>query len=151
MVFGKAYQKHLDAYKRPDGAPMNARVVFADPGYARTAGMTRWITRGSLLGLLFYLLLYVFTWLFLKSADMAAQSVLFAIMEARFGREPGGKLVKECMEVDFARKDIDDEAAAKELWEATDKLIEKTEKADAQRRARGEEGAGEKRAGEAGG
>ena len=32
MVFGHAFQKHLDAYKRPDGLPMNARVIFVDPG-----------------------------------------------------------------------------------------------------------------------
>ncbi len=136
MVFGRAFQKHLDAAERPDGVPNNAHVVFADPGYARTAGMTRWLTRGSVLGLLVYLLLYPLAWLLLKSADMASQSVLFAAMESRLAREPGGQLVKECIEVDPARKDIDDEAVAKELWEASDQLVEKTEKADAQKRAR---------------
>src|SRR3569833_3448084 len=136
MVFGRAFQKHLDSYKRPDELPMPARVVFADPGYARTAGMTRWLTRGSLLGLLFYLFIYPLVWLLLKRPEMGAQSILFAAMEARFCREPGGKLVKECMDMDFARRDLDDEKIAKELWEATVKLFEKTEKAEALRRAK---------------
>jgi len=136
MVFGRAFQKHLDAYKRPDSLPMNARVVFVDPGYARTAGMVRWLTRGSLLGLLAYLALYLVPWLVLKSADMAAQSILHAAMEEALGRGAGGRLVKECIEVDFARREVDDEAAAKELWEASDALIERTEKKAAERRAR---------------
>jgi len=135
LVFGRAFQKHLDAHKRPDGLPTNTRVVFADPGYARTPGMVRWLTRGSLLGLATYLVLYLVPWLVLKSADMGAQSILHAAMDEALGRGPGGRLIKECAEVDFARKEVDDEAVAKELWEASDGLIERTEKAAAKRRA----------------
>ena len=54
-IFGLAFQKHLDAYKRPDGMPVNARVVFVNPGYSRTPGMRRWLTRGTLWGLALYL------------------------------------------------------------------------------------------------
>lgn len=136
MVFAKAYQKHLDAYKRPDGLPMNSRVVLVDPGLARTPGTRRWLTRGSLFGLLFYLVFYMFAWLLLKSPDMAAQTLLYATMEGSLGRGPGGKLVKECMEVDCARKDVDDEAVAKKLWESSDKLIERAEKEQAIKRAK---------------
>ncbi|KAK4043402.1 hypothetical protein C8A01DRAFT_43711 [Parachaetomium inaequale] len=136
MVFAKAYQKHLDAYKRPDQLPMTARVVLVDPGLARTPGMRRWLTRGSLWGLLVYVVLYFFAWLFLKSPTMAAQSLLFAAMESSLVRLPGGRLFKECMEVDCARKDVDDEEVAKKLWEASDKLIERVEKQQAVKRAR---------------
>jgi NAD(P)-dependent dehydrogenase (short-subunit alcohol dehydrogenase family) len=135
MVFGRAFQKHLDAYKRPDGMPMNARVVLVDPGYARTPGMTRWLTRGSLLGLLGYMIFYIFAWLLLKSPYMAAQSLLYAAMEGSLGRGAGGRLIKECMEVDTARKDVDDEEVAKKLWESSDSLIEKIEKQEAVKRA----------------
>lgn len=148
MVFAEAFQKHLDAYKRPDGLPMNARVVLVDPGFARTPGMRRWLTRGWLLGLVFYVSFYVFFWLFLKSAKMGAQSILFAALDGSFGRGPGGKFVKECMEVDFARTDIRDEEVAKKLWEASDKLIEVTEKKAAAGRARAKKDE-EKRAKEA--
>jgi NAD(P)-dependent dehydrogenase (short-subunit alcohol dehydrogenase family) len=136
MTFGQSFQKHLDAYKRPDQLPMNARVVFVDPGFTRTPGMRRWLTRGSLWGLCVYLFCYMFAWLFLKSPTMGAQSILYAAMEASLGRGPGGKLIKECMEVDFARKDVIDDEVAKTLWESSDKLIEKAEKEQAARRAK---------------
>jgi NAD(P)-dependent dehydrogenase (short-subunit alcohol dehydrogenase family) len=127
MVFGQAYQKHLDAYKRPDQLPMNSRVIFVDPGLARTPGMRRWLSRGTVWGLVIYTATYFLSWLFLKSAEMGAQCILYATMESSLGRGPGGKLVKECMEVDLARTDIKDEEVAKKLWETSDKLIEKTE------------------------
>lgn len=136
MVFAKAYQKHLDAYKRPDQLPMTARVVLVDPGLARTPGMRRWLTRGSLWGLLFYLIFYFFAWLFLKSPEMAAQSLLYAVMEGSLVSVPGGRLIKECMQVDCARTDVDDEKVAKQLWESSDKLIERVEKLQAVKRAK---------------
>ncbi|KAH8889814.1 NAD(P)-binding protein [Thozetella sp. PMI_491] len=149
MVFAQAFQKHLDAYKRPDGLPMNTRVILADPGFTRTPGMRRWLTRGSLFGLLLYMLFYFVFWFFLKSPSMGAQSILFAALESGLGRGEGGRFIKECMEVDFARKDIKDDEMAKKLWEASDKLIEKTEKESASKRAR-EKKEQEKRAKEAG-
>ncbi|KAI1337409.1 short chain dehydrogenase/ reductase [Xylariaceae sp. FL0016] len=135
MVFGQAYQKHLDAYERPDKLPSNARVVFVDPGYTRTPGMRRWLTRGSIDRLALYLLGYAFPWFLLKSPEMGAQSILYAVMESALGRGSGGKFIKECIEVDFARHDVKDEAVAKQLWESSDKLIEKTEKEQAALRA----------------
>lgn len=135
MTFALAFQKHLDSYKRPDELPMNAKVVLVDPGFAKTPGMRRWLTRGSLWGLLVYLLSYVLMWFFLKPPLMAAQSILWAAFEGRVVRDKGGKLVKECMEVDFARRDVDDEEVAKKLWESSDKLIETVEKQAATKRA----------------
>jgi len=115
---------------------MTARVVLVDPGLARTPGMRRWLTRGSLWGLLFYLIFYVFAWLFLKSPEMAAQSLLYAVMEGSLVSVPGGRLIKECMQVDCARTDVDDEKVAKQLWESSDKLIERVEKLQAVKRAK---------------
>jgi hypothetical protein len=40
------------------------------------------------------------------------------------------------MEVDYARKDVDDEEMAKKLWESSDKLIERAEKEAAIKRAK---------------
>jgi hypothetical protein len=57
-------------------------------------------------------------------------------MDGSLGRSAGAKLIKECMEVDFARKDVDDETVAKRLWESSDKLIERVEKELAAKRAR---------------
>lgn len=135
MTFAQAFQKHLDSYKRPDELPMSAKVVMVDPGFAKTPGTRNWMTRGSLWGLLIYLLSYALTWLFLKPPLMAAQSVLFAAFDGTIIRDPGGKLIKECMEVDLARKDVKDEEIAKRLWESSDKLVETVEKQTAMRRA----------------
>jgi NAD(P)-dependent dehydrogenase (short-subunit alcohol dehydrogenase family) len=135
MVFGQAFQKHLDAYKRPDGMPGNARVVFVDPGFCRTPGMRRWLTRGSLWGLGIYLMMWQSAWLLLKSSDGGAQSILYAAMEATLGRGAGGKLIKECQEINYARVDVKDDKLAKRLWEGSEKLIERVEREEAVRRA----------------
>lgn len=135
IIFGQAFQKHLDAYKRPDGAPMNARVIFVDPGYSRTPGMRRWLTRGSLWGLGAYLIMWQNVWLLLKSSEGGSQSFLYASMEATLGRGAGGKMVKECQELNFARSDVKDDKVAKTLWEGSEKLIERVEREEAVRRA----------------
>ncbi|PFH63144.1 hypothetical protein XA68_17253 [Ophiocordyceps unilateralis] len=134
-VFGQAFQKHLDAYKRPDQLPMNARVIFVDPGFSRTPGMRTWLTRGSLSGLFLYLACYAVPWFLLKSPYKAAQSILHAAMDAELGRGAGGRLIKECADVDFARAEVRDEAVAKKLWEESDGLIERVEREQAKRRA----------------
>ncbi|KAH6722982.1 hypothetical protein BKA61DRAFT_685144 [Leptodontidium sp. MPI-SDFR-AT-0119] len=134
-IFGHAFQKHLDAYKRPDGAPMNARVIFVDPGYSRTPGMRRWFTRGTLWGLGVYLVLWQNVWLLLKSSEGGSQSFLYAAMEATLGRGAGGKMIKECQELNFVRSDVKDEKVAKRLWEGSEKLIERVEREEAVKRA----------------
>ncbi|KOS20427.1 putative oxidoreductase [Escovopsis weberi] len=134
-VFGQAFQKHLDSYKRPDEFPMNAKVVLVDPGLSRTPGMRRWLTRGSLLGLALYLCFYAVPWFLLKSPNRAAQSILHAAMDGNLGRGSGGRLVKECREVDYARQEVKDDEVAKKLWEESDALIERTETAMAKKRA----------------
>ena len=135
MVFAEAFQKHLDVYERPDKQPNNARVMLVDPGFTRTPGMRRWLTMGSLLGLLGYLLLWPFWWLVLKSPDQGAQTFLHATMEADLGRGVGGRFLKECKETDFLRKEIRDEEVAKKLWGFSEKQIEALEKEGAVNRA----------------
>lgn len=135
LTFGQAFQKHLDAYKRPDGMPTNARVIFVDPGYTRTPGFRRWFSRGSLWGLLNYLVFWQVMWLFLKDSRGGAQSLLYAAMEVTLGRGHGGKMIKECQEVDFARVDVKDEKIAEALWKGSETLIERVEREEAVRRA----------------
>lgn len=135
MVFGQAFQKHLDAFKRPDGSPNNARVIFVDPGYTRTPGMRRYLSRGTLWGLGVYLAFWHQSWLWLKSSDQGAQSFLYAAQEESLGRGQGGRFIKECMELDFARKDVKDEGIAKKLWESSEKLVERVEREEAVRRS----------------
>jgi len=136
LTFSNAFQKHLDAYKRPDKQPMNTRVINVDPGWTRTPGMRRYLTVGSLWGLLAYLIMWPLWWLVLKSPEQGAQSFIFAAMEAELGRGEGGKLVKECRVVKVTRKDFSDEKLQKALWEESEKTVEMLEKEAAMRRAR---------------
>ncbi|KAG7005431.1 hypothetical protein G7Y79_00019g046110 [Physcia stellaris] len=135
MVFAQAFQKHLDNYQRPDKQPNNARVVLVDPGFSRTPGMRRWLTMGSLWGLLIYLLMWPLWWLVLKSPLQGAQTFLRAAMEAELGKGVGGRLLKECREVDFMRPEVRDENVAKKLWNFSEKQIEALEKKGAVKRA----------------
>ncbi|KAJ5563311.1 Short-chain dehydrogenase/reductase SDR [Penicillium sp. DV-2018c] len=49
-IFAHSFQRHLNAYTRPDGLPPCTRVIVVDPGLTRTPGMRRWLTGGSLWG-----------------------------------------------------------------------------------------------------
>ena len=131
MVFARAFQKHLDAYQRPDKQPNNARVVVIDPGFSRTPGMRRWLTIGSLWGLLLYIIMWPFWWLVLKSPLQGAQGLLRAAMEAELGRGVGGRFLRECREVEYLRNEIKDEKAQKKLWAFSEKQIEALEKESA--------------------
>lgn len=135
MVFAQAFQKHLDEYKRPDKNPNMARVIVVDPGFTRTPGMRRWLTMGSLWGLVFYLNTLPFWWLVLKSPLQGAQGFLRAAMEAELGRGVGGRFLKECKEAKCVREEVTDEAAQKTLWAFSEKQIEALEKEGALRRA----------------
>lgn len=135
MVFAQAFQKHLDVYQRPDKQPNNARVIVVDPGSTRTPGMRRWLTMGSLWGLLLYLIMWPFWWLVLKSPVQAAQGFLRAAMEAELGRGAGGRFLRECREVDYLRNEIKDEGSQKKLWAFSEKQIEALEKDGAVKRA----------------
>ena len=136
MAFAQAYQRSLDAYERPDKQPMNARVILCDPGLSRTPGTRRWISMGSLWGLLLYLVTYPFWWLVLKSPIQGAQTFLRAAMEAELGRGAGGRFLKECREVEILKQEVRNEEVGKRLWAFSEKQIEAVEKESAQRRAR---------------
>jgi NAD(P)-dependent dehydrogenase (short-subunit alcohol dehydrogenase family) len=137
LTFARAFQKHLSSYTRPDKQPMNARVIIVDPGWTRTPGMRRFLTFGSLWGLLLYLLMWPFWWLVLKSPEQGAQSFLYAAMEARFGVAEGGTFVKECGERKVVRAEVvGDEEVQKRLWESSERTVERLEKEGAVRRAK---------------
>lgn len=135
MTFAVAFQKHLNAYVRPDKKPMNARVIMVDPGWTRTPGMRRHLTFGTLWGLALYLITWPVWWLVLKSADQGAQTFLHAVMEAKWGRGEGGYFLKECRQVGWSRSEISDEDLQKKLWSSSEKTIELLEKEGAKRRA----------------
>lgn len=134
-TFALAFQKHLSSYKRPDSMPMNTKVLLVDPGLCRTPGTRRWLTSGSLVGLLLYLITYPLWLLVLKAPEMGAQSFLYASMEEKFSRSTGGILIKECKERELLRKEVEDEEAQRRLWEYSEQMVQEAEKRGAQERA----------------
>ena len=134
MVFATAFQKHLDVYVRPDKNPMNAKTFIVHPGFCRTPGMRRWLSGGSLFGLLIYLATWPLWWLILKSPDQGAQTYMKAAMEAEYATAPGGKLLKECQETEVLKTEVRNDETAKTLWEFSEKQIERLEKAGAVKR-----------------
>lgn len=134
-IFAHSFQRHLNAYERPDGLPSCTRVIVVDPGVTRTPGMRRWLTGGSLWGLALYLITWPVWWLLFKSPVQGAQSILYAAMEQQYGRGGGGWLIKECREVDYARTDVRNDEVGKKLWEFSGKMVEEAEKEGAVMRA----------------
>lgn len=96
MAYGVEQQRQHAAYKRPDGAPNNVRVYNIDPGFTRTLMMKRWLSLGSILGLLVYLVTWPIWWLCLKSPKSGAQTFLTAAMSPECAQGEGGRLLKEC-------------------------------------------------------
>lgn len=135
MTFAYAFQKHLDAYKRPDSQINNARALIVDPGFCRTPGTRRWLSGGMIWGLFLYLIMWPLWWLVLKSPTQGAQSYLLAAMDAEYGKGAGGKLIKECREYQPLRPDVQNEEVAKRLWEFSEKQVEQLEKEGAVKRA----------------
>jgi len=136
MVFGEAFQKHLDTFVRSDKQPNNTQVIMVDPGFSRTPGMRRWFSMGSLWGLLGYLIVWPLLWLVLKSPQQGAQTFLAAAMDAELGRKPGAIFLRECRAIQPKHKEIGNDGIAKELWALTEDHITTFEKAGAQRRVR---------------
>ena len=134
-IFAHSFQRHLNAYERPDSLPPCTRVLVVDPGLTRTPGMRRWLTGGSLWGLALYLLTWPIWWLLLKSPVQGAQSILYAAMEQQYGRGEGGWLIKECREMDYARTDVRSDEVGKKLWEFSGKMVEEAEEESAVMRA----------------
>ncbi|KAB8760599.1 hypothetical protein FH972_026591 [Carpinus fangiana] len=135
MTFAHALQKHLSDFKRPDKGPAVGKVLLVDPGWSRTPGTRRQLTRGSLLGLALYLAMWPFWWLVLKSPEQGAQSFLHAAMEAEYARVEGGLLIRDCQPAKLRRAEIKDEGVQKEIWQTSEKAVETLEKEGARARA----------------
>lgn len=155
MIFASSFQAHLSAFQRPDKHECNAQVHVVDPGLCRTPGTRRWMTGGSLIGLLVYLLTWPIWWLVLKSPQQGAQSFLTSIMETGFSAAAvnaatvtqkmgipqeetrglvsglgisGKRLIKECKEREILRREVADVEQGRLLWEFSEKQIEQKEK-----------------------
>ncbi|ODQ79556.1 hypothetical protein BABINDRAFT_50420 [Babjeviella inositovora NRRL Y-12698] len=122
-MFACEFQRRLDAYERKDGALNNTRVNIVNPGIMRSASTRRFVSCGSVLGLLLYLMFYPIWFLFWKSGMQGAQSVLYALMAPEFRDMRGGQFILECSIMKPMRKELQDEELQKEVYDKTVEVI----------------------------
>ncbi|AOW03652.1 hypothetical protein B0I72DRAFT_139104 [Yarrowia lipolytica] len=132
-MFGYEYQRRLAAYERPDKAPCNVRVVMADPGMMRSPSFKRFITCGSVLLLLLYLVFWPFWWLVLKTSKQGMQSILYGVF---CGELPApieeAVYIQECdVRSHMARAEMNDKELQKEVFDKTKLMVEVIEKKSA--------------------
>lgn len=131
-MFAYEFQTRLNAYERPDKASNNVRLVLVDPGLTRTPSFRRFVTFGSLFGLLVYLIMWPLYWLFLQSPIGGAQSHLYAAMSPEFEDTLEVRYVGQCkIRNRPPRRELADPEAQKLLYDNTEKFIEVVEKKSA--------------------
>ncbi|GMM39049.1 putative oxidoreductase [Saccharomycopsis crataegensis] len=133
--FVKEYQRRLDTYERSDKTSMSVRANIVNPGMMRSPSTKRFLSLGSIFGLMMYVLLYPILWIFLKSTYQGAQSFFYALSNPELNVRPGGSFIQECSVVQKkTKKELNDEEFQKKLYEETEKLINDIEKRSATRR-----------------
>ncbi|KAI5957936.1 hypothetical protein KGF57_002744 [Candida theae] len=126
-VFAKQYQKRLMEYERKDKAPCNIRINLVNPGLVRTPSTRRFISMGTIWGLLLYLITFPVWWLFLKSVYQGAQTFYFGLYAPVLMKMEGGCLLQECKIMTKIRKEIDDKELQEKVYHNTTELIKKLE------------------------
>lgn len=140
MTAAQGFQRDFEAYQRPDKSPNNIRVYCVDPGLVRTPLLRGFLSWGSILGLLLYVVLWPFWFLVLKSAWEGAQTILHCAMSPiDYGeREEEGWNVagyyRDCREAKYQRKEVLSVDEWKSLKKRTDREIADAEKKSAIRR-----------------
>lgn len=142
-MFAKELQRRLEAHERPDKQPCGVRVNVVNPGLVRSPGLRRFVSMGSVWGLLAYLVLYPLFWIFLKSCEQGMQSYLFAMNSPNVFSGKGGTYIKECTVVgDGARRELGDELLQGKVFEQTQRTIARLEKTSAIERNKAKKAAG---------
>lgn len=147
-MFAKEFQRRIQSKERPDKQPCNVRVNIVNPGIVRSPSTRRFLSFGSVFGLLLYLLFYPIYWLLLKSCEMGCQSYLFALCSPDLHNMNGGNYIKECglVQEPSMRELVDAELQAT-LYDNTAKVIEKIEKQSAVQRNKQKKKAGKENSG----
>lgn len=126
-MFAKHYQKRLMEYERKDKAPCNIRINLVNPGLVRTPSTRRFISMGTLWGLMLYLVTFPIWWLFLKSVYQGAQTFYFGLYAPILMKMEGGHLLQECKIMTKVRNEIDDDELQEKVFHNTTELIKKLE------------------------
>lgn len=106
---------------------------MADPGMMRSPSFKRFITCGSVLLLLLYLVFWPFWWLVLKTSKQGMQSILYGVF---CGELPApieeAVYIQECdVRSHMARAEMNDKELQKEVFDKTKLMVEVIEKKSA--------------------
>lgn len=130
-MFGRLFQRVLNEYERKDKAPCNIKVSVVNPGIMRSPSTRRFISMGTIWGLLFYILLYPLWYIFFKDAVQGSQSLLFALYAPVLAAKDGGNFIQECKILTKLRPELNDIELQDEVFKETAARIEKLEKLSA--------------------
>ncbi|PRT56778.1 hypothetical protein B9G98_04398 [Wickerhamiella sorbophila] len=134
-LFAYELQRQFTEYQRQDGAPSNVHVAVVDPGMMRSPSFRRFVTFGSLWGLLLYLIMWPIWWIFCKSSLEGAQSLFFAMMLPDVQYMTDVAYISDCrVRQKPPRKEFEDKEFQQELFKQTEKLITDTERFSAKKR-----------------
>ena len=86
--------------------PCNVRINLINPGIVRTPSTRRFLSLGTVWGLIIYLILFPIWWLFSKSAEQGAH---FTVICSIFMKIEGGNVVQECKIMTKVRKEYTDD------------------------------------------
>jgi NAD(P)-dependent dehydrogenase (short-subunit alcohol dehydrogenase family) len=131
-MFAKEFQRKLESVERADKQPCGVRVNIVNPGIVRSPSTRRFLSFGTVWGLLLYLVLYPIFWLMLKSTQMGMQSYIYALNSPEIFPLKGGQYIKECKIIEQeSRKELHDPELQKKVFEITAAKIDKLERASA--------------------
>lgn len=130
-LFGKEFQKRCLNYQRKDLLPCNVHISLVNPGMMRTPSTRRFLSMGTIWGLILYIILYPIWFLFFKSTADGMQSILFTLWSPLFLQNYGFQLVTECKIIRPSRKEFADENLQELIFNQTEKIIERLEKQSA--------------------
>lgn len=137
-LFAKDFQRRCNEYERKDKAPTNVKINLINPGLMRTPSTRRFLSMGSIWGLIIYLILYPIWFIFFKNAYEGQQSFLFALWSPIFLTMNGGQLIQECKVLKPSRKEFEDTELQKTIFDKTEEIITRIEKQSAIERKRQE-------------
>lgn len=134
-MFAKEFQRKVESTPRADKQPCAIRVNVVNPGIVRSPSTRRFVSAGSIIGLLIYMILYPIFWLLVKSCEQGAESFIFAINSPNLHTMNGGNYIKECdILANESRSELRDIDLQREVFNITAKKIETLEKMSAIRR-----------------
>lgn len=127
-LFVKEYQRQINNYIRNDKLPCNVKINLINPGITRTPSMRRFLSIGTIIGLIIYIMLYPIMFTFIKNSNQGAQSFFFCLFSPLILKSKGGEWIQNCKFKKEKKKEYNDHELQKKVFNETAKLLKVIEK-----------------------